>query len=148
MDAIMSYAQGLGFLPAQVEFAMRHATTRRLLQSSPREGDDMRRRYRITTVGAYTYKKLMGTFVYLDAVIVDTPIVDEMVAQHIDDCSEIGERVVRAKVFAGYLDESWEAVGASDQPFSWPDVCKPLERDYERIERTLHKAAQLELESQ
>jgi hypothetical protein len=147
MDAIMNYAQGLGFLPAQVEFAMRHATTRRLLQASPREGGDKRRRYRITTVGAYTYKKLTGTFVYLDAVIVDTPIVDDTVAEQIDDCSEIADRVSRAKVFTKYLDESWEALGASNEPFNWIEVCKPLERDYERIERTLRKAAQLEIDS-
>lgn len=146
MSAIMSYAQGLGFLPAQIEFAMRHAVARRLLQASPRDGEDTRRRYRISTVGAYTYKKLIGTFVYLDAVIVDTPIVDEAVARQIDDCHDIADRVKRAKRFAGYLGECWQSLGAPDQPFDWDEVRQPLERDYERIERTLLRSAQLELD--
>jgi len=147
VDAIMSYAQGLGFLPAQIEFAMRHATARRLLQTSPRGTDDLRRRYRITTVGAYTYKKLIGTFVYLDAVIVDTPIVDEAVARQIDDCHDIADRVERAKLFAKYLGDCWRSLGASGHPFDWDEAREPLDRDYERIERTLLRSAQLELDA-
>lgn len=139
MAAVMDFGQRLGFLPAQIEFAVRHATSRRLLQASPREADDIRRRVRITTVGAYTYKKLMSTFVYLDAVVVDTPIVDEAVAGQIDDCQEIEDRVARSKIFVAYLDDCWEAFQGQGHAFDWADVREPLDRDYERIERTLAK---------
>lgn len=148
MDTIMSFGQGLGFLPSQIEFAVRHASSRRLVQASPRDGQDQRRRLRITTVGAYTYKKLMGSFVYLDAVVVDTPIVDEAVANELDDCQEIEARVERAKLFTEYLGQSWEPFRGGDHAFDWDEVRRPLERDYERIERTLSKAAQLEIGSQ
>ena len=60
VEHIVAFAQGLGYTPRQVRFALRHATNRRLLQASPRVAEDLRQRYRITTVGAYTYKKLMG----------------------------------------------------------------------------------------
>ncbi len=139
MEAITSFCQNLGFLPSQIEFAIRHAVMRRLLQASPRNRDDQRRRHRITTVGAYTYKKLMGTFVYLDAVVVDTPIVDDAFANRLDDCQEIEARVERAKLFTEYLSESWEPFRGDDHAFDWDEVRQPLERDYERIERTLAK---------
>ncbi|HEX5310030.1 MAG TPA: hypothetical protein VFW38_13240 [Solirubrobacteraceae bacterium] len=35
LEEIMAFGQGLGFLPTQIEFAIRHATMRRLLQASP-----------------------------------------------------------------------------------------------------------------
>jgi hypothetical protein len=148
MEAITRFGQELGFSSTQIEFAITHATTRRLLQATPRNSDDQRRRFRITTVGAYTYKKLMGTFVYLDAVVVDTPIVDEQVAKGLDDCQAIEARVKRAKLFAEYLSDSWEFFRDGDHAFDWDEVSQPLERDYERIDRTLTKAAQLELGSQ
>jgi hypothetical protein len=141
VEEIMRYAQGLGFLPDQTEFALRHGVQGRLLQPSPRSHDEPARRFRITTVGAYTYKKLMGTFVYLDAVVVDTPIVDAEQAERLDDCTDIKDRVARSRVFVGYLDAAWDTHFASeDLAFSWPAVKTPLERDYERIERTLAKS--------
>lgn len=139
IDAIMGFAQGLGFLPTQVEFAIRHATNRRLVQRAPRLGEDLGRRYRITTVGAYTYKKLVGTFVYLDAVVVDTPIVDQAVADAIDDCQDIRDRMGRSKVFSAYLDQCWEPFRDEETAFDWPLVSETLSRDYERINRTLAK---------
>lgn len=48
-----------------------------------------KQRFRITTVGAYTYKKLIGTFVYLDAVVADTPVVDDDVAAGLEDAEEM-----------------------------------------------------------
>jgi GTPase SAR1 family protein len=139
MRAVMDFGQSLGFAPRQIEFALRHAAARRLLQVSPREATDAGLRYRITTVGAYTYKKLMGTFVYLDAVIVDTPIVDDGVAAEITDCADIEERVARSKTFVGYLNTSWESFACSDHAFDWAQVSSELESDYRRIERTLQR---------
>jgi hypothetical protein len=139
MDRIMDFGQGLGFTPSQVEFAVRHGENKRLLQRSPRVGDEIARRYRITTVGAYTYKRLMGTFVYLDAVVVDTPIVDSAAAEQIDDCHEIEDRVKRSRVFRNYLNACWEPFERRESPFDWLAVSQALDKDYERIDRTLAK---------
>jgi predicted type IV restriction endonuclease len=147
VERIMAFSQDLGFLPAQIEFALRRAAQRRLLQRSPRTQDDGRRRYRITTVGAYTYKKLMGSFVYLDAVIVDTPIVDPEVAGKIDDCSDIRDRLSRAVLFADYLDACWSETKPSGETFDWNEARASLADEYERIERTIARGAQLEIES-
>ncbi len=147
VERIMAFSQELGFLPAQIEFALRHATQRRLLQGSPRTQQDGRRRYRITTVGAYTYKKLMGSFVYLDAVVVDTPIADPEIAAKVDDCGDIRDRLSRAKIFAAYLDACWDETKSSGEPFDWHDARASLAQEYERIERTIARGAQLEIEA-
>jgi hypothetical protein len=139
VDEVLAFAQGLGYTPAQLAFAIKHGTTRKLLQASPRIGDDLQRRYRITTVGAYTYKKLMGTFVYLDAVVVDTPIVEESAAEALADVNDIEDRVARSRIFGDYLDRAWDAVKGDGHAFDWPSVRVPLAGDYERIERTLKK---------
>jgi hypothetical protein len=140
LQAVMQFGQGLGFLPAQVEFSVRRAAQRRLLQASPRDSQDVGQRFRITTVGAYTYKKLMGSFVYLDAVVVDTPIVAQETAAAIDDCQDIGDRVRRSKAFVDYLDSAWSsAFEGHGHAFDWREVSAVLDADYERIERTLAK---------
>jgi hypothetical protein len=140
-DEVSRFAQAVGFTPAQAEFALRAGVRGRLLQASPRSHEETAVRYRITTIGAYTYKKLMGTFVYMDAVVVDTPIVDEAVAAKIDDCTDITDRVSRSRVFAAYLDAVWdEQFSGADLAFSWPEVKRPLEVDYARIDRTLAKS--------
>jgi hypothetical protein len=140
IDHLLAFGQSLGYTPSQVRFALRHATNRRLLQASPRIGEEPHQRYRITTVGAYTFKKLMGTFVYLDAVVIDTPIVEDSVAEQLDDCQDIEDRVARSRLFVEYLDQSWESVGSHDQAFDWPTAREALQDDYLRIERTLSKA--------
>ena len=81
----------------------------------------------------------MGTFVYLDAMVIDTPIVDDSVAEQLDDVQDIEDRVARSRVFVDYLDSSWESVGSQEQAFDWRTARGPLNVDYERIERTLAK---------
>jgi hypothetical protein len=136
VGAILSLSQSLGFLPAQVEFALRHAAGKRLLQIHPTD-DVTSRRYRITTVGAYTYRRLMGSFVYLDAVVVDTPIVDVTVVDHIKDCRDIEHRVERAQLFRAYLDAQWQVFEGKDLAFSWPHVSEPLDTDFRRIDHAV-----------
>ncbi|HEY5977600.1 MAG TPA: hypothetical protein VIT85_07060 [Solirubrobacterales bacterium] len=139
MESIMGAAQSMGFMPNQVEFAVRRAVRGRMLQRSSRIGDDAVARFRITTVGAYAYKKLLGRFVYLDAAVVDTPITNAGLSSKIGDCHDISDRLERAGVFQEYLDECWDAIDADGQEFSWSKVSAALEDDFEKIKRTLAK---------
>lgn len=139
MASVVKFGQALGFMPSQVEFALRHAMRARLVQRSAQLGNNVTAALRITTVGAYTYRKLMGRFVYLDAIVVDTPITDSDVAHSMEDSQEIERRVERCRVFLGYLDACWERFDAPDSPFIWPELRPVLDDDFERIERTLAK---------
>ena len=135
MEAIMQFGQSLGFVPTQIEFATSHAVRGRLLQRSAKVGSDRVTEYRISTVGAYTYRKLIGRFVYLDAVVVDTPITDQGVAGKLVDCLDINERFERSKVFVEYLDDCWERFDNHESGFSWEAAKTHLDGDYERIRR-------------
>jgi hypothetical protein len=122
IEELLAVAQSLGFVPSQAEFALRHGVDKRLIQLNPSRNDEAVRRYRITTVGAYTYKRLMTKFVYLDAMIVDTPIVDDDIAGKISDCSEITNRLSRGEVFLSYLDGQWEPLSSKEVAFDWTAV--------------------------
>lgn len=136
IDEIMVFGQSLGYIPAQIEFALRHGADKRLLQAGPRSADETARRYRITTVGAYTYKKLVPTFIYVDAVVVDTPIVDPRVADEIAHCREVQDRLSRARNFVAYLDAQWTAVVQPDLPFDWSEMSGQLKADFNRVARS------------
>ena len=142
IDEIMSFGQNLGYLPSQVEFGLRHGVHKRLLQLAPQGADELARRYRITTVGVYTYRKLLPTFIYMDAVVVDTPIVDGDVEREIANCREVGDRLERARAFVAYLDDQWEAVGGDAKPFNWAETSVLLRNDFQRVARSAHRQSQ------
>lgn len=136
VDEVIGFAQGLGFLPTQIDFALRHAVGKKLLQEAPLQPTDATRRYRITTIGGYTYKKLLPSFIYLDAVVVDTPIVDRAAAEEIAHSREVEDRLARARRFLAYLDDQWLLIGQDDLPFDWPAISSQLKADFARTERS------------
>jgi hypothetical protein len=86
----------------------------------------------MTTVGALTTcRRLLGMFVYIDAVVVDTPIVDAEVAAKLADLRDVKERLGCARDFIAYLDGQWSMVSGVDHPFSWPASRDLLQADIE-----------------
>lgn len=57
----------------------------------------------ITSLGRYHVNVLTKKFTYVDAVVIDTPIIYETVRSKIHDVSVISERLDRADLFLGYL---------------------------------------------
>ena len=92
---------------------------------------------RITTVGAYTVNKLSNMFAYVDAMIVDTPIVDSAARRRISDAITLRGRLERSESFKKHLDDQW--VPLQDKPiaFDWRLASAALERDLQRVERRL-----------
>jgi hypothetical protein len=139
LEEIVAFAQGLGFLPTQIEFAVNHGVAKRLIQAGPMRDDQSASRYRITTVGAYTYRKLLPSFIYVDAVVVDTPIVEPEAADAIAHSLEFDERIVRAEHFVSYLDRQWRAFGRPDAPLDWPAISAELREDFQRALRSAQR---------
>jgi hypothetical protein len=93
---VYHFAQSLGFSPAQVNFAIRRAIEKKLVEPSPAFLEKSETvAYRVTTIGANTIKELCRYFQYVDAMIVDTPIVDEKVRQSIGIAYDIDARLAR-----------------------------------------------------
>src|SRR5205085_1805161 len=91
-EEVYQFAQGFGFQASQVRSALNRLLEKRLIATPTSLTGDDYSRIRVTTVGAYTTKKLMFMFTYLDAIIVDTPIVDPDVRAQVHDV----ERLKRA----------------------------------------------------
>ena len=128
--------QGLGFTVSQIDLMLFRAYRSSLLETEARgsiSSDQVPRTVRITTVGAYHVQKLARHFTYIDAMTVDTTILDPSVRGHIRVVGSIAMRVDRAEVFRGYLDSQWEAADLSGGVFVWPDVSRALAGDIARV---------------
>jgi hypothetical protein len=131
---LFDFAQSLGFSAEQVTEALDHALNKRLLDAAPRHsGDVPRLHYRITTVGAYTTRVLVAYFSYVDAVLVDTPIVDKQYRQVIKDIHSLTDRVSRSEYFRLYLDRQWSRMDETGLPWSWTQASERLARDIRRV---------------
>lgn len=130
------YAEGqrLGFQPSQIAGAIARGHDKNLIEASLGgvmfgEADE----YRSTPTGAYSLKRLMRLFTYVDAMIVDTPIVEESVRRLISDVRPVGDRLARAENFRRYLDKSWSPLADRNPPMDWANISLDLAAEIERI---------------
>ncbi|TMC42393.1 MAG: hypothetical protein E6J23_11415 [Chloroflexi bacterium] len=135
------FAQDLGYLPAQIHAALARALLGKLVERPDRstEGFSTERRdgelthVRVTTVGAYYARKLSRMFVYLDAVVVDTPITDASLRSSISGSDSISERLDRLESFVDYLDSCWAPLGKGAQIFDWPRAGRSARKEADTI---------------
>lgn len=92
---------------------------------------------RITSLGKFIVSELIGTFVYIDAVVVDTPIADANVRLTIQDEHTIEARVSRGRAFKRYLDACSAAVRDADAASFWKAVSDSLDVDMDRVNASL-----------
>ncbi|TDC62409.1 hypothetical protein E1200_25825 [Actinomadura sp. GC306] len=135
-EALFDFAQELGFSVDQITASLDHAVIKRLLDAAPRHSNDSPRlHYRITTVGAYTTRVLLAYFAYVDAILMDTPIVDSQYRSLIQDVHHLADRVGRSEYFRLYLDRQWLKVADSGLPWSWSETSERLSEDIYRVGR-------------
>jgi len=120
------FAQGLGYMAPQIDWALCNLWKKKLLETvgreKPIEAALSESSIRITTVGAYHLTRLPELFVYYDAVVTDTPILDETYRGKINDVSEIGERLTRGEIFLQYLNECFTHLDSSRYGLDWPKM--------------------------
>ena len=134
--SIFEFAQRLGFNTSQIHFALDRAVDKRLLERSTRYTSDSKiADFRMTTVGAYTLSKLMRWFVYHDAVVVDTPVVDDKIRDAILNVELLDQRANRATTFRTYLDQQSEKFSGHPTAFDWGSASKELMRNIETAQR-------------
>lgn len=138
---IHDFLREFGFHQQQIAGAVRRILEKELaLTPVGLKGDD-EERLRITTAGAYMLKKLCTLFAYIDAVVIDTPIIDQDVRQLIMDERTIEGRLTRAEIFLKYLDDSWSALGADAMnTLDWPILSAAAKANIFEIKRKLQMA--------
>ena len=126
-------AQSSGFLPAQIDVALQRLLRLGLLATPSGVPADPTR-LRITSRGAYTVKQLLSTFAYLDAIVVDTPIVDVTTRSSVQDAHTVHERLARVENLINYLDTCWDKIA---QPpvdiWNWPPLSEIVRKELSRI---------------
>lgn len=95
---------------------------------------------RITGLGRYHLNHLLARFQYLDAIIIDTPIVEDSVRKHTIDTTEITARIQRVERFAEYLRKSSYLIQDAAAQNFWGEVDARIRADIievrNRAERT------------
>ena len=132
-----SFSQRLGFSPDQVDAAITRALEAKLIATPASVVE--KNMLRVTTTGAYATERLLGSFTYLDTVLVDTPITDEVHRGRVHDTMPIAQRLERIHDFLSYLSESWNKLAAPTVTLDWPQlqarVLSEVSEIQQRVER-------------
>jgi len=137
---LYSYLQGIAFTPPQIDWCINRLLYRNLIESPIRAHEHIRSSsktyYRLTSIGAYYIKNLIQQFTYIDAIALDTPLIDPETSTKILDVAnidKISDRLARAIIFCDYLDSQWAALVGYQLTFSWLKVRKLIDKDIRYI---------------
>lgn len=136
-NEVIGYLQSLGFNHEQSYRGIMFSTMQKLIETEarkkPKSITEISKSIRITTLGAYHVQKLICRFVYLDAVIIDTPILNIDYRQKLSTSEYITDRLDRVIMFKEYLDECWKNIDSEKCGFSWVKCSYTLKEDVNNI---------------
>ena len=148
-EMIFRYVQNLGFEAFKISAVLEKMVMKKLVETETKRSlSDLSSRpnlyYRITTVGSYYYQKLARIFTYVDAMIIDTPIVERPVREKVVDEFNIWGRLRRAEEFRLYLNRQWAKIETAVEVFDWPHLSSQLEEEILAVKNRLTMAGNLE----
>lgn len=120
--------QAIGFTPNQIGNNIAHCVEKKLIESDVQrttQNENQAAVFRISSSGVYYIKKLCSSFDYLDAMIVDTPILDKAAGASISDTKDFVQKVNRLEIFCEYLNKQWSPL-ISNTFFDWAVHSKNL----------------------
>jgi hypothetical protein len=126
--------QAVGFSPDQIDFAVSRGVNKKLIQTSgrtiPTGSEGIPPSMRVTPSGLYHAYRLAGAFAYLDAMIVDTPILLDSVREKMRVVDDIADRLVRVEVFVkDYLDQMWTPLSGRAVGFDWLETSDHVQQE-------------------
>ena len=118
---LVDHLQQCGYSSQHALWTLQYLFTRKCLESrDPVENwSDEVKAVRLTALGRYHIAVLAKEFAYVDAVTVDTPIIDEHARGRVGDVGHIRDRVNRCASFISYLDDASEHIGDSATLVVW-----------------------------
>lgn len=130
-----------GFTAEQIDTAITRAHRQNLLETSARlipvAGQRPPEALRATANGVYHVQRLCAMFAYVDAVIVDTPILDPTFRAAIQNVDFIDQRLSRSELFGEYLAREWDCVEKPVIGFDWPQSHASLRDEIKAIKARL-----------
>ena len=134
-DEVTSYLSSLGFGSAFAEDTVHLLYDKKCVESKVPGllWSDQLELFRITSLGRYHVTNLVSAFQYLDAVVLDTPIIDPDIRKNITDVVGIVYRLDRAERFTAYLDSCSSELQDGPAMQLWNATSSRLREDIRRI---------------
>jgi len=134
--------QDAGYQTEQIRFAIERLIAAGMIESMDKgkDGGGQIEEVRINTTGGYYLHTLSRMFTYVDAMVVDTPIVEHEYSTRIRSVEDIDERLDRGLAFVEYLDRQWSNVAAIRLVFDWVDVAAAITSDIQDIKARSRRA--------
>lgn len=99
--------------------------------------------YRPTSIGLYHLTHWAGTFSFLDAMSIDTPIFDSEAREKIHALAssfKIDKRFTKASVFRHYFESCWYDANLAIQYFDFAALLKEHSMSFDRVKTAVHRA--------
>jgi adenylate kinase family enzyme len=106
-------------------------------QDQEKELPTLRSEIRITSLGSFHITTLVRTFLYIDAIAVDTPILEDNTRVTVCDVEKIGPRLKRARILLGYFQRQAEHFTDVDARRVLDGVFSAIANDITDIEQGL-----------
>jgi len=136
LNKIYNYLQGFGYTPSQIDVSINTCIQDNLLEVSGRiidnNVDSKTSLIRTTTLGLYHIDELTYEFTYIDAMTVDTPILDKKF--ELDDARDLDSRLNRVKKYLEYLTNCWVESGIESDLYNWMNIYEELIQNIDSIE--------------
>jgi hypothetical protein len=132
-----------GFDAEQASWALHRCIEGALLETNLKSGDlGPATHIRASPAGSYYFAKLLRTFVYVDAVCLDTPIADPEVFDRVREESALDARLERTRSFVAYLGGLFRGAKSLRSVCRWSEIERDLSADMEAVERSNARARQ------
>lgn len=143
LTSVYEFCQAAGFTVDEIDFSITRCVTSGLIESTVGSASNRTvgtDRLRITQNGAYALKRLLCSFVYYDAIVVDTPIVSDSWRPRISEARMISERLDRAGYFASYLEEQFAPLAGLETGFDFATQLAALRGDIAEVRLRVGRA--------
>jgi len=142
LETILKYCCQLGFSQEHALATVRFIFDKRCCE--PRtpidEWTDLVDSLKITAKGKYHIVRLVCLFQYMDAITIDTPILDSAAQLAIRDEPNINDRLVRCQRFVEYLDGCSRSIQDGGFQNQWVMTRDAVQKDIQRVRRTLKQS--------
>ena len=142
-NKIINELQNYSFTESQITNSITNCINKKLLEKEnrltfiedPSEKPE-NAKYRVTSVGLYHVKKWIGEFAYIDAMLFDTPILDEEVKAEVRryvHSITMYDRYMRATKFKEYLTKCWNNMSKKPPYFDFLSVLESQNNTFDRV---------------
>jgi GTPase SAR1 family protein len=140
-----------GFIDEQVRHALRRLATRKLIETPhahyrelavPEHEPPEQFHFRVTSVGVYHVRHWMGSFAFMDAMAIDTPIFENAARAKIADLAasfSIAHRYAKAIAFKTYLEAQWHLANIGVSFYDFPELLESQESSFLAVKQALSR---------